>query len=240
METFASILTVFVRFLRSAEDVCIICWETTGRVTSLVDAAATSSSDPLSAPVRVHLGPPTCACASFPQLIPILVVRNVLTSGDLLGAVGDTSSWAGDTVGMVDKHADKDPALGTHTVAVAVDLRDSLAGHGAQDAEGVGHRGGRSWNKADSSYGMDQDMVEILVPYQYDTEVPGLKPNYNTTSIWNQNTHVGRQASMIGLAVAGKCCCCWVLSCSARFLCRGFLVVDCVGFVVAFGVGCSG
>ncbi len=101
----------------------------------------------------------------------------MLAQGDLLGAVGNTSSWVEDTVGTVDKHADKDPALGTHTVGV-VDLRDSLAGRGALDAEGVGHKGDHSWNRTGSSYGMDQDMVEILVPYQYDTEVPGLKPNY--------------------------------------------------------------
>lgn len=100
----------------------------------------------------------------------------MLAQGDLLGAVGNTSSWVEDTVDTVDKHADKVPALGTHTVGV-VDLRDSLAGRAALDAEGVGHKGGHSWNKAGSSC-MDQDMVEILVPYQYDTEVPGLKPNY--------------------------------------------------------------
>jgi len=99
----------------------------------------------------------------------------VSTQADLLGAAGDTPSWVEDTVGTVDKHADKDPALGTHTVAEGVDLRDSLAGR-ALDAEDVGHRGDHSWNRTGSSYDMGQDMVEILVPY-YDTEVPGLKAN---------------------------------------------------------------
>jgi len=35
-------------------------------------------------------------------------------------------------------------------------------------------------------------------------------------------------------------CCCWLSWMSARFLCRGFLVADCVGLVEPFGVGGSG
>jgi hypothetical protein len=84
----------------------------------------------------------------------------MLVREDLLGAVGDTSSWAEDTVGMVDKHADKGRASGTHTVVAGVDQRDSLSGHGARGE--VGHRG-RSWSKADSSYDTGHK-VGILVP----------------------------------------------------------------------------
>lgn len=60
---------------------------------------------------------------------------------------------------MEDKHADKGPALGTHTVAV--DQRHLMVGHGTQGAGGVGHRGSHSLNKAYSSYDI-QDKVEIL------------------------------------------------------------------------------
>ena len=104
--------------------------------------------------------------------------------GVLLGAAGDTASWAEDTVGMVDKHADKGPAC-THTV-VEVDQRGLVAGHGAQGAEGVAHREDHSWSKAGSSYDRDQDRVEIPEPSPYDTEVPGLKSNYNSKSRMDQ------------------------------------------------------
>jgi hypothetical protein len=105
----------------------------------------------------------------------------VLIQWDRLGVVGDTSSWVEDT-GMVDKHADKGPALDTHTVVV-VDQRGLLVGHGDQDA---GHKVGRSWNKANSSYGTDQDMVGISVPGRCDMDAAGLKPNCNTNPNMDQ------------------------------------------------------
>jgi hypothetical protein len=83
-------------------------------------------------------------------------------------------------------------------------------------------------------------MVEISVPYQYGTEVPGLKEKYST------NSYMGQKYSRWAADVVDWDGCgwdggCWALSCwSARFLCRGFLVADCVGFVVGFGVGWSG
>ena len=88
-------------------------------------------------------------------------------------------------------------------------------------------------------------MVEIWVLWVVEDkqEHPELKNRLPSMKQRNQSSkrHLRCTIGGVVVVVGGAAdCCCWLSWMSARFLCRGFLVEDCVGLVEPFGVGGNG